>query len=347
MSNSTTDLTHYTIPHIVYTTKDPAQQNWTDFVAIQEKFLTLDSDVQTILASPHTGKIIEEIGKDIGLSPKQMAGVARMVRFYYFNEIKKKDFVTYLLKDPGTDKKTAKRIARLIEINILDNSQEITGEANQITVPLSEAIQLYPKIGKQMISDAPLKLRAQADPKQGTVTNWIYDYRDKVESTKRGAIARGKYLFNSTNAKGLSAGDRQKISLVLKSHDEKTPLTIDTTNKQIIFPQTQQRPSDIKKTPAEEPLKAQGSSISQIHSNAAFTMSPHKEEKATISTQKTIQQVIQPQKATHIVGTEDAMTFTSPHALPSEKEKPQQEKDKTPFHMNPIGSAKKEVGKKK
>jgi hypothetical protein len=43
-------------------------------------------------------------------------------------------------------------------------------------------------------------------------------------------------MFQSENTKSLNFEDRQKLSYILKSYDEKTPIAVDTSRKQIIFP---------------------------------------------------------------------------------------------------------------
>ena len=342
-------LPQYVFPLLA---KSPNKADDLDILSQMKHFHKLSVEDQLRVGSNHTAVIIQKIQIHEKLTNTATEYLAFLVQEYFFGKIQKKDLIPYLERNKSITQVQAQHISKLLMLNIIEANISLFVDKKDVSLDeakikktkktLSKALSFYPQINHQIISKSKLTLSTEKDLVSGTVKNWIYDYRDKIESSKRGAIERGKYLFNSANAKALSAEDRQKVSVVLKSHDENTPLIIDTTNKLILFPQIQPRSADINKA---SPPTVQGSSISKIHSNAAFTL-PQKNEKVSKKSanpplrkpSKTVRQVTQSPKKAHVVGTEDEMTFTSPHALPSEREK--QEKDKTPFHMKPIGSGK-------
>lgn len=341
-----------------------ANESESEFSLRWKRFDALPDDIKSLLSSEKVIQIIQKIAKKYSLSDDQMADIARMVRSYYFGELKESDFPQYMVSHAHVDESTSTKIGRLVTKYIISQaSASFTNTATDDTktikktnVPLSEAMRLYPKISHQIITIAQIKLSNRQTLVSGTVKNWIYDYRDSLGSGKHSSMERGTYLFNTPNTKTLSASERNHLSVILRSHDENIPLSIDIDNKIILFPQETQQSADIKKT---VPQNIQGSSLSQIHSNAAFKIPPATEKgitnnakklvngsnvatknSAKLSSAKTVRQVTQPQQKHHVVGTEDKMTFTSPHALPSEKENEQNEQDKTPFHMIPIGAQK-------
>ena len=105
----------------------------------------------------------------------------------------------------------------------------------RIQLPLSEALQKYKELGEQNITINQLKLKYFPTPVRPSIRNWITDFHDNMGSGKHGTVDRANYLFHSENGKKLTPVERQKLSLILKSLDEKTPLTIDTELQRIIF----------------------------------------------------------------------------------------------------------------
>jgi hypothetical protein len=100
-----------------------------------------------------------------------------------------------------------------------------------------EAIKTYPDLGEQLITTDQIRVRHFQEPVRPSVKNWISDYTVTLGYENHSSIERGNYLFQTENTKNLSYLDRQKLSQVLKSFDEKIPLEIDLQSKKIIFSQ--------------------------------------------------------------------------------------------------------------
>ncbi|KKQ60234.1 MAG: hypothetical protein US82_C0043G0001, partial [Parcubacteria group bacterium GW2011_GWC1_38_22] len=106
---------------------------------------------------------------------------------------------------------------------------------NTVTFSMNIALDKYPKIGEQTITSNPIKLQNFLEPVRPSVKNWITDFHYAMGSGKHSPIDRGNYLFHGENGKVLSAAERQKIGVILKSLDEQTLLTIDPEKEIIIF----------------------------------------------------------------------------------------------------------------
>lgn len=104
-----------------------------------------------------------------------------------------------------------------------------------VSMALIEGMKTFPNLGEQVISSNPIKLRYFPTPVKPSIKNWITDYHDALGQGKHGTIDRGNFLFQSENGKKLTPDERQKVSNLLKSLDEGTPLEIDGDAQKVIF----------------------------------------------------------------------------------------------------------------
>ncbi len=111
--------------------------------------------------------------------------------------------------------------------------QQLTGETRNI--PIQEALEKYPSVGSQIITSQKLELKSDPRPALPTIKNWISDYTYTFGFEAHDAIERGNFLFQSTNGKKLNNEDRQRLSLILKSFDENSPIQVDIENQKVVF----------------------------------------------------------------------------------------------------------------
>lgn len=110
--------------------------------------------------------------------------------------------------------------------------------SNIVQVPVKRALNLYPKLESQSLTESQIVSKPFLKPVKPTIKNWLTVYEELMGAGKKGAIDRGNFLFHSEAAKNLPTEDRQKLAQVLKSADEDSNLTIDTIKGEIIFPET-------------------------------------------------------------------------------------------------------------
>ncbi len=102
-------------------------------------------------------------------------------------------------------------------------------------LPINVALQKYSDLGEQLITQNRIKLAVFPDLVRPSIKNWLADYTYVVGISNRDPIARGNYLFKNENTRNLSIQDREKLALILKSFEEKIPLTINAKTKQVLF----------------------------------------------------------------------------------------------------------------
>ncbi|NTW14745.1 MAG: hypothetical protein HGA38_00040 [Candidatus Moranbacteria bacterium] len=104
-------------------------------------------------------------------------------------------------------------------------------------LPLLSAIGKYPKLGEQAITEERIRVKNQSEPVRASLANWIRVYRDELGIGYHEPMLRGKFIFDSENGKRLSAEERERLNLILRSMEENVPLEIDSSVPAIVFPE--------------------------------------------------------------------------------------------------------------
>ncbi|HLN19222.1 MAG TPA: hypothetical protein VK255_03590, partial [Patescibacteria group bacterium] len=121
--------------------------------------------------------------------------------------------------------------------NVLSRESESGAESsNFISKPFHEALSGYPGLSEQLITSRLISIQKSPQPVRPSIRNWLSDYTFNLGYTSHNSIERSNYLFQNPNAKILGPSDRERLSYILKSYDEKTPVTVDVSRKQLIFP---------------------------------------------------------------------------------------------------------------
>ena len=243
----------YLSPYAVSLTENPEDETSEHIIKRQEKFLTLSEPIKDKLVSEKTIEEIQLIGKNFNLELPQIANISRAIRSYYFGEIQLEEFPLILSQEMKVSTEMAQKISRLIIERIInDDSQEKSYQAQLEKLPISVALEKYPELGEQLITQNRIKLAVFPDPVRPSINNWLTDYTYVIGIKNRDPLVRANYLFKSENGKNLNSANRDKLAEILKSFEEKTPLTINTKTKQIIFlPPTEKRS---EKPLANQPL---------------------------------------------------------------------------------------------
>jgi hypothetical protein len=124
-------------------------------------------------------------------------------------------------------------------LRVVGQNASLYGRSDQpktVNIPLLQAISKYEKLGNQLITAERIKVKSQAEPVRPSLLYWLKYYRDELGIGQHSGVERGEFLFRSENGKKLSAEERERVSLVLKSVEDYLPLAIDAERQEIIFP---------------------------------------------------------------------------------------------------------------
>lgn len=127
------------------------------------------------------------------------------------------------------------------ELRVISEKQIVRKEISenapkkQMQLALSNALSQYPKLGEQNISINQIQLKYFPTPVRPSIKNWITDFHDAMGSGKHSPIDRGNFLFHGENGKKLTAGERQRVAVILKSLDDQSLLTVDPEAQKVIF----------------------------------------------------------------------------------------------------------------
>ena len=234
-------LIYTTIPVYLPSTQNPDAETKQQVVERQERFLKLPKNIRWKLASFETGDKIESLGRKYGFELLRLANITRLVREYYFGEVRLDDFPREIEKRINVSLLTAQEIARFIKTEIIDWNPYAEFLATLPKLPIREALKKYPAVGEQEISSGYLEIRGRDDIFDGTIHNWINDYILHLGQERHGTIDRTNYLFHSENTKNLASPEREKLGIILKSFDENAPLPVDVENNEVILETSDQR----------------------------------------------------------------------------------------------------------
>lgn len=320
---------HCTIPQHVSSTKNPDDETFSQVSNRQSIFITLPDEIREKLSSLETGRKIEEIGKKYSLSLLETATLARAVRCYYFKKINQSEISEFVLSElKNLDSRSAQEISNSIVESII-NSSQTAQNFNKTAIeqlPIPEAVRIYPEINEQLITSQPIRMKNYPEAVRPSIKNWIADYTFQLGYDHHDSIMRGNFIFKSENGKNLTQNDRRRLSEILKSFDEKSPLSVDPATKQIVFPALQERKSPERQSFSPSLAKIQSNTVN-LKESAPVAPLPQKD--TFFPSQKT---------GTKPAESKESIDFSSPQKLPVEKEQESPEENPQPMRIRPVSS---------
>jgi len=229
-------ISRTTIPAYVFSTQDPDQESKAALRERTAKFLKLRTSLQIKLGSSEISEKIQSIGQKYNFELLRLANIARLIREYYFGEVRLENFPQEIEHRMGVSPATAQEIARYIKYEIIDWDPWAEYLATLPKVTVRELFAKYPKAAEQEITDGFLEFKDRPDDLfEPNVKNWLRDYISHVGQAGHTSIDRMKYLFYAENTQKLSSPEREKLGIILKSFDENAPLPVDVENQEIVF----------------------------------------------------------------------------------------------------------------
>lgn len=321
-----------TVPQAVFVTKNPDDETDEQKIERQEKFLKLPENIKDKLVSHITSEKIQRIGKHYKLELLQMASIARMIRSYYFGEIKKEDFPNILVEEAGLDQKSASEISTYVIERIINTETIDPSLKNEIVkMPLTQAMEKYPKVQEQLISDNLIKLKNKDYLVKGSVRNWIKDYYNVVGAGNKDIMKRSSYIYHGQNSKDLSENEKSKLSIILKALEDNSVVSVDKNKEEIIFDVKDSKKenfSDIKKEQVQNSVYENKTQVSFGNDSENSRVQSRDQEVENRNPSPKINQIKGNRfnlKSDHFESSkednEDNIKFSTPQQFPVEKEK--------------------------
>jgi hypothetical protein len=236
------------IPVYVSDTQNPDAETEQQVIARQDRFLKLSKGTRWKLASFEVGDKIQAIGQKYGFELLRLANITRLIREYYFGEVRFEDFPTEIEKRVGVSLLTAQEITRRVKNEIIDWDPWAEYIAKLPKMTAREIFEKKSKIADTEITSGYVELGGSEDLDDPTIKNWIQDYVSHLGYAKHSQMERTQYLFHSENGKNLSSPDREKLGIILKSFDENIPLPVDKENNEIVFDGQETKINDQQKS---------------------------------------------------------------------------------------------------
>lgn len=204
-----------------------------EVIARWDIFDTLPENIQEKVSSDDTANEIKSLADGFNLAPMQIMAVSRAIRRYYFGEISLEGILVSISQETGLDARTCEGIYKAIKEKIITST--VREPAKMIQITISEALKKYSEIGEQAITSEKLELKSFPYPVRPSINNWISDYTFTVGFNNKNPMMRGNYLFHNKNTERLTEEERNRLSQILKSLDENTPISIDESSKAVLF----------------------------------------------------------------------------------------------------------------
>jgi NTP pyrophosphatase (non-canonical NTP hydrolase) len=233
------------------------KKQYKDAKIFPETLSKLNPEARDVLLAFKNTLLYNDITEKLALNSKQRSALPKIVWGICLNKAWSQLNIA-LIEHLNIHSTIAEKIAIILTENIINKVQDLSvvtperenvfqkaesveknSENSRLSLAPEEAYRQFPEIGEQLISVEPIKLKSSVTPVRPSVSNWLADYTFKFGFNAHTSVERGTYLFQDENAKNLSFQEKQRVSYILKTYDEKSPLTIDTAFKTIIFPDTQ------------------------------------------------------------------------------------------------------------
>ncbi len=306
---------------------------------IWKKFRFLPKIKQDIITDPQMSIKLVELQDNLQLPDAIVGVVSLCIRELFFQEINFSDAekkIGMVLSQSGFSLDIAKGIVQFIEQEIMTIAPKLSSEefrdssngvvsAKIVRLSLLKALAEYPRLNEQMITGEKIRIKGQSDFVRPTLANWIRYYRDELGIGFHDQVTRGKFLFQSENGKKLSADERERIHLVLKSLEEEFPLEINGEQGTIVFP-VRTQPSPVSSAfPKQSGLNAPARLVKPFTPNIPAPVAPS----PPVSTPRATEKVAAPTEKTSFFSgafgagknvADDTLHFSTGHVLPSEKQ---------------------------
>jgi len=217
-----------------------------------DKYRALPENIQDKISGDDTADRIKSMSDNFNLAPMQIMAVSRSIRRYYFGELSLEGILVAISQETGLRAEICEKIHRTIKETIIAGTGTVQESAKIVQMTVSEALRTYPEIGEQAITSEKLELKSFPYPVRPSINNWISDYTFTVGFNNTNPMIRGNYLFRNKNTERLTEEERNRLSQILKSLDENTPISIDESRHAVVFlkmetPEPRKQPQIVQK----------------------------------------------------------------------------------------------------
>ncbi len=113
--------------------------------------------------------------------------------------------------------------------------KESTPLPNILQKTLRQLVQANKDALNQNLTANPIKVADFDQPVRPTIKNWLVDYVKIKGAGHHASLERSDYLFNSPNAKSLSAKERALVAEILRAYDDDLALPINEGDQSILL----------------------------------------------------------------------------------------------------------------
>ncbi len=149
--------------------------------------------------------------------------------------------------------------------------------------------------------------------------NWLRYYRSELGVGYHDNVKRGEFLYRSENCRKLSAEERERINLIVKSVEDDFPLDIDVSHSEIVFPAFEHERQTGPRVAPPQTISFAPERIPALAPQPAVVFPPVTPSKPLPRKETVIPQAWNP-VPTQTAMSQENLRFSSPHVFQAEKE---------------------------
>jgi hypothetical protein len=198
----------------------------------------LPEETQQLLVSDAVAEKMMQVQRMFRVDHENMLRISVLVRYYYFQKISLQEFQRRMEASFGrVVERFGPMLAFLVQevLTLRPKPKDAEEGSRLVESPLLDALAKYPRLNDQAVTGSRIRVKSEKEPVRPSVRNWLRAYRDVLGVRRHTAVERGRFLFQSENAKRLAAEERERLAALLGALDDGTPLAVDPARQEIVF----------------------------------------------------------------------------------------------------------------
>lgn len=227
-------------PYFASVNENPEQDTEEDRINLTRKFILLPKPIKYGLLDSQTEEAIRRVANLFGVSdPNKIGEISRIVRDVFFDKISGDEIKKRAQEklEVGNDKledfnKEIQGIAAMLERK---GKEEIAASLEKL--PIIPALKKYEQLGEREITEGSIRIEVSEEKEfvEPTIKNWLEDYIQNKGAQAHDNLERSDYLYKSSNTENLTTGERDKLSIILRSYDMDELITINKEDQEVFF----------------------------------------------------------------------------------------------------------------
>ncbi|MFW5884893.1 MAG: hypothetical protein ACOCUF_01520 [Patescibacteria group bacterium] len=215
---------------------NPHEEQPEDRLSWGKKFLRLPRYLRYGMIKEETEEKIIQTANRFGLkNPQDLGKLSRLIRGVFCGEVESSRVGMEIEKKMGLKNARKNDLEKELKevLAFIKKGGEQAVREDLEKEKIIELMSKYEQVREQMVGIDGLGVEGELLPP--TIENWLYDYKMKLGTGNHNSLQRSGYAYNSVNAKKLERKEREKLSIILDSYDNKKKIWYNKLYEEVDF----------------------------------------------------------------------------------------------------------------